>query len=67
MSMTDDKYGARLRHIYEFCWRVAAGSGKSADIILHREPPLLKHRSDATGHFKTKNKFSLDMIYDLKG
>jgi uncharacterized protein with PQ loop repeat len=32
-----DEYGALLRHVYEFCWRVAAGSGKSADLILHRE------------------------------
>jgi hypothetical protein len=38
--------------MYEFCWRVAAGSGKSADLILHREPPLLKQLSDATGDFK---------------
>jgi hypothetical protein len=35
--------------LYKLCWRVAAGSGKSADLILHCEPPLLKHRSDATG------------------
>jgi hypothetical protein len=27
--------------VYEFCWRVATGSGKSADPILHHEPPLL--------------------------
>jgi hypothetical protein len=33
-------------------YTVAAGSGKSADLILHREPPLLKHRSAATGDFK---------------
>jgi hypothetical protein len=54
ISVTDDKYGALLRHVYKFCWRVASGSGKSADLILrvHREPPLLKHLSDATGGFK---------------
>jgi hypothetical protein len=38
--------------VYEFCWRVAAASGKSADSILHREPSLLKHCSDAMGEFK---------------
>jgi hypothetical protein len=30
----------------------AANSCQSADPILHREPPLLKNRSDATGDFK---------------
>jgi hypothetical protein len=50
--MTEDKYGSLLRHIYEFCWRFAAGSGKSADPILHREAPRFKHRSDAMGDFK---------------
>jgi hypothetical protein len=40
--------------VYKFCWRVlvAAASGKSADPILHHEPPLLKHRIDAMGEFK---------------
>jgi hypothetical protein len=28
------------------------GSGKSADLILHCEPPLLKHCSHAMGDFK---------------
>jgi hypothetical protein len=28
---------------YKFCGRAAAGSGKSADLILHRELPLLKN------------------------
>jgi hypothetical protein len=50
--VTDDEYGALLRHECEFFWPVAAGSGKSADPILHREDPLLKHRSDATVDFK---------------
>jgi hypothetical protein len=55
--------------VYEFCWHVAAASGKSADPILHCEPPLLKHRSDAMGEFKIKGLayLSLDIIYDLKG
>jgi hypothetical protein len=35
-----------------FGCRVAAGSFKSADPILHREPPLLKNLSNATGDFK---------------
>jgi hypothetical protein len=42
--VTDDKYSALLQHLYEFCLHVALGSGKSSDPILHREPPLLKHR-----------------------
>jgi hypothetical protein len=42
----------RCDTIYEFCWRVAVASGKSADTILHQEPPLLKHHSDAMGEFK---------------
>jgi hypothetical protein len=55
--------------IFEFCWRVAAASGKSADPILHHETPLLKHSSDAMGEFKNKEGLaflSLDLIYDLK-
>jgi hypothetical protein len=31
---------------------IAAGSGKSADPILHRVTPLLKHRSDAMSDYK---------------
>jgi hypothetical protein len=50
--MMDDEYGALLRHEYEFFWRVAAGSAKSADHFLHRETPLLKTRSDGTSNFK---------------
>jgi hypothetical protein len=50
--MTEDDCGALLRHVYEFGWREAAGSGKSAGPILHREPLLLKHRSDVMGDFK---------------
>jgi hypothetical protein len=50
----DDEYGALLRSIHEFCWRVTAGSSKSADLILHLEPPLLKQRCDAMGDFKIK-------------
>jgi hypothetical protein len=42
----------RCDTVYKFCWLVAAASGKSADPILHREPPLLKHHSDAMGEFK---------------
>jgi hypothetical protein len=51
-KLTEDEYGALLRHVYKFCWRDAAGSGKSAYPILHREPPLLKHRGNAMGDFK---------------
>jgi hypothetical protein len=48
----------------------AAGSGKSADLILHREP-LFKNIV-AMRHAISKIKvglayFSLDLIYDLKG
>jgi hypothetical protein len=50
--VTDDEYGALLRHVYEFFWRVAAESGKSADHFLHRETPLLKNRSDGKSDFK---------------
>jgi phage tail protein X len=42
----------RCDMVDKFCWRVAAASGKSADPILHCEPPLLKHCSDAMGQFK---------------
>jgi hypothetical protein len=38
--------------VYEFCSHVAAASGKSADPILHREPPLLKHHNDVMDEFK---------------
>jgi hypothetical protein len=69
--VTDDEYGALLRHVYELCWRVAAGSDKSADLILHRESPLLKHCSDMQrAIFKIKEGLaylSLVLIYDLKG
>jgi hypothetical protein len=50
--MKEDKYGALLRHVYKLPWRLAVGSAKSADPILHSEPPLLKHCSDAVGDFK---------------
>jgi hypothetical protein len=50
--VTDDECGALLRNAHQFLWRTAASSGKSGDTILHREPPLLKNRSDATGDFK---------------
>jgi hypothetical protein len=46
------------------------GSGKSADPILHREPSLSKHRSDAMGDIKNQRRveyLSLYLIYDLKG
>jgi hypothetical protein len=42
---------------------------KSADPILHREPPLLQNRSNATGdfkHLKVLAYLSLDLIYHLK-
>jgi hypothetical protein len=61
----EDEYGTLLWQVYEFWWRVTAGSGKSAYPILHREPPLLKHRAI----LKIKEKLaylSLDLIYDLK-
>jgi hypothetical protein len=45
--MTEDEYGALLRHVYEFSWHVAVGSCKSADPILQHE-----HFSDAMGDFK---------------
>jgi hypothetical protein len=48
----DNEYGALLRHVYKFFWRVAPGSGKSADRFLHHETPLLQNRGDETGHFK---------------
>jgi hypothetical protein len=70
IRVTDNEYVALLRHVYQFCWRVAAGSGKLADPILHHEPPLLKHCTDATGTLNIKEGlayFSLDLIYDLKG
>jgi hypothetical protein len=44
--MTEDGYGALLRHVYEFFWRIAAGSGKSAYHFLHRETPLFKNRGN---------------------
>jgi hypothetical protein len=50
--VTDNKCGALLQNAYQFLRRTAASSGKSGDTILHREPPLLKSRSDATGDFK---------------
>jgi hypothetical protein len=69
--MTEDEYGALLRHVYEFPWRVAAGSGKSADPILHRESPLLKyHIAMRWSILKIKDGLaylSLDLIYDLTG
>jgi hypothetical protein len=40
--MREDEHGALLQHVYEFCCHLAAGSGKSVDTILHREPPLAK-------------------------
>jgi hypothetical protein len=66
--VTEDKYCAPLQ--YEFCWRVAAASVKSADPILHREPPLLKHYRDRWANLKIKEGLvylTLDLIYDLKG
>jgi hypothetical protein len=42
----------RCDTVYEFCWRVAAASGKSADPILQCKPPLLKHHRDVMGEFK---------------
>jgi hypothetical protein len=54
--VTEDEYGALLRHVYEFCWRVAAISSKSADPILHLKPPLLKHRNYAMGDFENQRR-----------
>jgi hypothetical protein len=45
--VTDDEYDALLHIVYEFCWHVAVGSAKSADLILHHESTLLKHCSNA--------------------
>jgi hypothetical protein len=47
----DDEYGALLRRAYEFFCRVAAGSVKSADHVLHHEN-IMKNRSDGTSDFK---------------
>jgi hypothetical protein len=59
--VTDDKYGALRGH-------VAAGSGKSVDPILHREPPLLKTVAKRWAILKIKEGLaylSLDLVYDL--
>jgi hypothetical protein len=48
--------------IYEFFWHVAAASCKSADPILHREPPLLKHRCDAMGEFKNQRRVGVPLF-----
>jgi hypothetical protein len=48
----DYEYGALLHHIYEFVGCDAAGSGKSADPILHWEPHHMKNSSDVTGDVK---------------
>jgi hypothetical protein len=48
----DDKFSALLRHVYEFLWHLAAGSGKVADHFLHHETPLLKNRSEAVSDLK---------------
>jgi hypothetical protein len=68
--MMEDEYSDLLEHVCEFRWRVADGSGKSADPILHCEPPLLKHQSNVMDDLKIKEGLtylSLDLIYDLKG
>jgi hypothetical protein len=61
----------RCDTVYEFCWRVAAASGKSADPILHRKTPLLKTVVMRRAIFlKIKeglSYLSLDLIYHLKG
>jgi hypothetical protein len=67
--MTDDKYGALLQHVYKFFWRVAAGSGKSADHFLHCETPLFKTVVMRRAILKIKEwleRLSLDLIYHLK-
>jgi hypothetical protein len=50
--LTEDEYCALLRHVFKFCRSVAAGNGKAAYSILHRESTYLKHSSDAMGDFK---------------
>jgi hypothetical protein len=45
------EYDALLQNAYQFLRRTAASSGKSGYTILHRETPLLKNRSNATGDF----------------
>jgi hypothetical protein len=50
----------------EFCWHVAEGSGKSADLILHCEPAFLKHRNDAMCDLKIKEGWAylgFELIY----
>jgi hypothetical protein len=67
ICVTDDEFGALLQHVYEFCWRVAVGSGKSADLILHHEPPLLMMRWAILKINEWLAYLSLDLIYDLQG
>jgi hypothetical protein len=55
----DDDCSALLRNAHQFLRRTAASSGKSGDTILHREPPLLKNHSDATGDFKNLKSFGV--------
>jgi hypothetical protein len=64
--VTEDDYGALLRHVYEFGG--LAGSGKTSDPVSHREPHK-KNRNDATGDLKNKGLvyLSSDLLYDLKG
>jgi hypothetical protein len=50
--MTDNEYGVLLRHAHKFCGHAAAGSGQSANHILHGETPLFKNRNDVMGNFK---------------
>jgi hypothetical protein len=65
ISVTGDEYCTLLRHIYKFFWRVAAGSGKSADPILHHAPPLLNIVAMRGENLKIKEVLaylSLDLI-----
>jgi hypothetical protein len=57
--VTEDEYSILLQQMYEFCWRVAAGSGKSSEPIIRHEPPLLKHCSDAMANFKNLKRVDL--------
>jgi hypothetical protein len=48
--MSEDEYSAPLQYSIQIL--LACSCGKSAYPILHRKPPLLKHRSDVMGEFK---------------
>jgi hypothetical protein len=41
-----------MAHLKKFGWRLAVGSGKSADHFLHHVTPLLKNRTNEMGDVK---------------